>query len=299
MKNEELFSLSFSLNKMEKSRFGRLILPANKVKDIFYESPKSWIKMFSLSNISESYLFGARPPDIAAVLFAINISKKVVVLQHASNPRRKKINVQYLIKNYKKLFFWVMFIAITKAIGLMRGNSTNRSKSHIVVYHYTNGYKLEWLNCLGGLNTKFIRCQTPDVSKYGSIKNIPVCQKHVSCYYVDEPLTTTLGITKDQEQKILKALQEKVGNRKIHVKIHPRSDHKKFYNLQNFVITDSIYPNCLFLAGFKSGLLDYRFNSEFFLKLDERTWRSEKYKKHEDKVMTYIEDVNKDLDHDL
>lgn len=294
---KQISYISFNINYEEVQRFGRQILPHEKITFFYYESFLSWFQILKGIKINTTYLWGARPPDTYAALYALKTSKKIIILQHAKNARRKKFTLKYFLLNYKKLFWWVLSILFLKVI--------TSSKKLIVckdieIYYFTDEYKKAWQDRLEQYGPKFIKCNLPDVSLYGTVKDIPVIEEKINCFYVDEPLTTTLGITSKEEKDILKKLNVINENQKIHVKLHPRSNPNKFEDLDNFILVDEIYKNCNILAGYKSGLLDFAFNYDKFYRLESSNWKEETLiKKIKIEDPTYIQDVLQGIKDDI
>lgn len=288
--------LSFNINEQEKIRFGRKILPIENINFFYYESMVSWFKNLRYQNVDICFLFGSRPPDSFAAKYALKISKKIIILQHAKNSRRKKFTMNYFLQNYKKLFFWLNAIFFLKFVTYFKRN--NNSYSDIVVFYFTEEYKKDWEERLGKYSPKFVKCDPPDVSIYGTEQDIQINEKKIDCFYIDEPLTTTLGISSKEEEKLLLDLQDLVTNKTIYIKLHPRSYHGKFKNFTNVIIVNEIYENCTFLVGYKSGLLDYNFKFEHEIKLIDYQWKQVFNNKINSKS-SYIDDVMKELQYDL
>jgi hypothetical protein len=286
-------NISFSSDQLEMRRYGRYLLPMNTVH-FYYEDIMSWSILFGLSDIDNAFIFGERPPDMSAFYFIIKRSKNVFIFQHAKNKIRTKHTMGYYFYNRKRSLRWVMSIAL-----LSMKNIFSVFKSHesnIVVYYFMDHYKVSLQRKLQKFDVCFVKCGCPDPTQYGTLSDIPVSDRHIECFYIDEPLDKTLGLSVERERVLMKKLISHLGaNVMIYVKLHPRSDKSKYSDFNQFVTVDEVYKNCKFLCGYSSGLLDFDFNNEVFVKLNEcLNWVNECSTKS-CKSLSYLNDVLDDI----
>jgi len=282
-------NFSFTVNELEKLRYGRYVLP-NNTKNIYYEDIRSWWKLLFVKNINRIFIFGERPPDMASLKYALKKSKHVVFLQHAKNEIRKKHTFNYYIKNRIKLFYWIFYVVFFKFIEIF--NFRKRKDLKIDIYYYTVEYKDSLSRKLSLYNTNFIKCAHPDVTKFGTLTDMKINKKPIRSFYIDEPLADTLGISREAEIKIIEELIKKIGlNVTLYVKLHPRSNGSKFDELKEVVIVDEVYQNCQILCGYNSGLLDFDFNNKMLYRLSNKLIWVLKENSSTEKNITYISDV--------
>ncbi len=265
--------LSFNIDKQEKKRFTEVISPP-ETAHFYYEEWSSWRIILKKLKVKTSFIWGRRPPDIAAFKLATAISKNLIILQHAKNPRREKVPLSYFIANFKKVILWLTSMLVIK-LRLSLSTNNNEQKCNVRIFYFTESYASEWKNTIGeDSNITYIKCTLPDVTQFGTIAKIKINHDEIDCFYVDEPLTTTLGISYQQEIKILKDLIHEANTKNIFVKLHPRSDKSKFNTLTEFTLTEQVYKNCKILAGYNSALMDYNFNNIHLIKLQkDSTWK--------------------------
>ena len=142
----------------------------------------------------------------------------------------------------------------------------------IIVAYFKNFYKDRWQKLLGLQNVTFIECGHPDPLEYGTENRLATCLEENDYFYVDEPLTSTLGISGIDEIEIVKKMISSFSIRNLKVKLHPRSSRTKFASLPEIELCDQIYLNSKYVFGYRSGLLDAPFSSKSTVyKLDPST----------------------------
>jgi hypothetical protein len=168
-----------------------------------------------------------------------------------------------------------------------------KHNTNISCYYFTNYYRNRLNNVIK--NVLYHKCGEPDPVSFGSEKPILINNQIIDFFYIDEPLTKTLGITSSKEKIIISNLIIKFNIDKLYVKLHPRSSKEKFAGLTNIVLTDSIFSNSKNLIGYKSNLLRHPFKSERFIELSssELSWNKKEYKAS--KTTSYSNDVKKKI----
>ena len=96
----------------------------------------------------------------------------------------------------------------------------------------------------------------PNMLQYGSTENLKVVDKHINILFIDEPFETTLGCS---SADIVSLIATENNNGLIHIKLHPRSDYKKYDipSLDNVRFIDYIPLSIDKLYGFKSNLFSF------------------------------------------
>lgn len=269
--------LSVNIDALEKERFVRHLL-IDECDFYFHEDKRSILGKCKFKNAKQVLIWGRRPPDIEAFKLASKTAKTIIILQHAKNPRRERVPVSYYRQNFKKLVYWLSSISRLRATRWKFTKTTNQPR--VLLFYFTEAYKKEWQQHFTEKhNVDYIQCNSPDVSRFGSKIDTKISNKVVPCFYVDEPLTQTLGISEQQEITLLIELERVIADT-IYVKLHPRSDPDKFKHLNLFKVVDCIYKNASTVAGYRSGLLDYQFNNQTQLTLQtDLSWRKENQKK--------------------
>ncbi|AIY66938.1 polysialyltransferase family glycosyltransferase [Pseudoalteromonas piratica] len=269
--------LSVNIDALEKQRFARHVLH-NQCEFYYHQDKRSILGKCKFNNAKQVFIWGRRPPDIEAFKLASNTADTIIILQHAKNPRREQVPLSYYKQNFKKVLYWLSSIGRLK---LSRWQSIKKTRQpKVLLFYFTEAYKKEWQrHFTENHNVEYILCNSPDVSRFGATTDTKICTTPVPCFYVDEPLTHTLGITEQQEITLLIELQQLIGDT-IYVKLHPRSNTDKFKHLNLFKVVDCIYQNASTVAGYRSGLLDYQFNNETSLTLQKDLSWQKQLKKH-------------------
>ncbi|MCF6455631.1 polysialyltransferase family glycosyltransferase [Pseudoalteromonas sp. MMG024] len=269
--------LSVNIDALEKERFARHVLH-NQCDFYYHEDKRSIFGKCKFSHAKHVFIWGRRPPDIEAFKLASRSADTIVILQHAKNPRRDQVPLSYYKQNFKKLVYWLSSIGRLKLSRWYLAHKAHQPK--VLLFYFTEAYKTEWQQHFTEQhNVEYILCNAPDVSSFGAKTDAKVCATPVPCFYVDEPLTKTLGISEQQEITLLVELQQLIGDT-IYVKLHPRSNIDKFNHLNLFKVVDCIYQNASTVAGYRSGLLDYRFKNHTWLTLQKDLSWQKKLKKH-------------------
>ena len=265
---------------------------------LFCESARSWWRILGLIRRGTGTLIvmGARPPDKAAVRYLGGYAETVVILQHASNRRRKfkELPRGYIRRNLKKLIYWSLFSILCRLL------SRGAGAVPIRLYHFTSCYRDEWTQCLGEERFSAVHCPRPDPTRFGTIEDIPVTDVPVAYQLIDEPFTQTLGISNMEERELLQAiLNATVDGANIMVKVHPRSHPEKYAFSRRYVISDSIHSHAETVIGYRSGLLDYRFVSRRRLTISPNGRSFDvlpsSAEKSDGQHLTYLDCVERDL----
>jgi hypothetical protein len=267
--------LSVNINDLERQRFSNHLL-GNNCAYYYHEKFTSILGSCKFNLAQTVFIWGRRPPDIAAYKRAVKLNKNIIILQHAKNPRRESVPLNYYLSNFKKVVMWISSMGRLKLPKISNLIKVKNKQPSVHILYYTEEYKAEWQQHFKHINNiNYIKCDEPCVSTFGSSTSTIINTQPINCFYVDEPLTTTLGITLKQEQKLLIQLAEKIQG-KIYVKLHPRSDRNKYKGIPQFKVVDQIYNNVDFLAGYRSSLLDFNFNTSKMLRLThEQVWCEE------------------------
>lgn len=250
-------NVAFLLNYLESNRYGKIILPEN-VDCIYVEDPFSWIGLIKFRRriIDHLFVFGSRPVDIACLKCLGPFSKKVIILQHASNPKRylNEVPLNFLLANAWKLTVWTLFIAVCRFLSYGK-------ISNVVLFYYSEFYLQEWTTILKGIPFSSYKCPSPNVLTYGSQHSIKVCVDAVKFQLIDEPFPSTLGITESDEKNLLLDILNATSPHLVYVKVHPRSDPSKYKCSKRFIISSYLYDNADVVVGYRSGLLKFPFKS--------------------------------------
>ena len=259
-------------NKIEYLRFTSKILACDII--IEHENPISYLKLFNLDlKNSVIYFIGLRMPDVYLLRNLSNRCSSIIVLQHAFNQNNILKSYMYLAQNFLKYFMWSCSIS---ASFFLRFKS--KKVAEIKCYYFTDYYLKRLSNFVRPVN--FFKCSEPNPTYFGSEIKININSEIIDFLYIDEPLTKTLGITLNEEERILMKLISDFQINKLFVKLHPRSNPNKFDKFKNIIITTSIFTNTKNIIGYQSNLLRYRFKSKNFIKLDRisQKWVKSKYK---------------------
>lgn len=270
-------------NAEEYNRFTKKIIDCDIL--IIHEKPSSYFNILNMSlSESEFYFIGARAPDIYLISNIINRCKQIHILQHAFNKNYSKVSIYFLYNNFCRFVAWFVSIIIGHIFKFKR-----KVNSDVYCYYFTNYYKLRIGNVYP--NITFYSCSKPDPTVFGTSVQMNKNLTPINYFYVDEPLTKTLGLTNKSELQLICNLINQFKIKKLYVKLHPRSNKFKFSKIKQVYITESIYQNSKHIIGFKSNLLKFNFNSKYFIGLDKKdlSWKLNKRKSFE--VGTYIEDV--------
>ncbi|MBE0364312.1 hypothetical protein PULV_a2617 [Pseudoalteromonas ulvae UL12] len=255
--------LSVNINPLEKKRFTEDILE-HDCEFYFHEEFKSVFTRCKFKQAKTVFIWGRRPPDISAFKLAVKTVENIVIMQHAKNPRREVVPISYFFTNFKKVCKWLVSMGRLK-VG--RPMARKGDSPRILVFYFTDAYRDEWQSHTHGLqDVSFIKCEPPRVNKYGVVIEPDISLESVNCFYVDEPLTTTLGISEAEERQLILSLARKIEG-PILVKLHPRSCVSKFNGLSQFQVVDAIYQHARIIAGYNSALLDFNFSAKLMFKL--------------------------------
>jgi len=251
-----------TLDRQDAQRFARS-LSQDGDRHLFFEEATSWFEIWRLIRQGTGTLvvFGARPPDKAAVRCLGPFVDTVVILQHAVNKRRSfgDLPLGYFARNAKKLLYWSLFIVLCRLLSPLGRSHTWDNIAHL--FYFTSDYHEEWIGTLGEEQISARSCPRPDPTRFGTSQDIPVLDSPVAYQLIDEPFDTTLGITRPQEHKLYEAILGATLGHKIHVKLHPRSLADKYAFSDRFILSDALHSHANTVIGYRSGLLDYPFAS--------------------------------------
>lgn len=249
-------------NHSDAERFASDLLSPDDLR-IYAEDIRSWagVRKVLRDGAGTMILIGLRPPDWAGLLYLGQRCRAVAVLQHAKQPRRSisELPPGFFIQNLHKLFYWAAFSAYCKLMSFL--SRTSRGDRIVRLYHFSDDYTKELERFLTSGTYEAIACPLPDPTRFGTSVDIPISQDPVAFHLIDEPFTTTLGLSAAKERELLQAILDAAAPDRIHVKVHPRSTHNKFSFSDRFIISEAIYAKARTLIGYRSGLLDYPFQS--------------------------------------
>jgi hypothetical protein len=283
----KVLKVAIVTNKLEYHRFTSKIISCDVI--IEHENPFTYLKLFSLNfKKSEFYFIGLRLPDVYLIKLLKNRCSRLVVLQHAFNENNNIKSFSYFLNNAVKFLMWLFSILITNLFLYKIKYNTKTS-----CYYFTDYYRKR-LNTIVK-NVLYHKCGEPDPLNFGSKEKILIEDQIINYFYVDEPLTRTLGISLSREKKLISDLITEFHINKLFVKLHPRSSKEKFAGLPNIVLTDSIYSNSKTLIGYKSNLLRHPFKSEKFIELSRAklSWHIKDY--NFSKSGSYSNDVKNNI----
>lgn len=274
-------------NKMEYYRFTSKIVKCDII--IEHENPISYLKLlnFNLEN-TVIYFIGLRLPDIYLLKNLLNKCPSIIVLQHAFNHNNILKSVTYLVHNSVKFFCWACSIVFSFSLRFK-----SKSSTEIKCYYFTDYYLKRLLNLVKSVD--FFKCSNPNPTYFGSETKININNEIIDYFYIDEPLTKSLGIAATEEKILLKELIRNFGINKLFVKLHPRSNPNKFAEFQNIEITKSIFVNAQNLIGYQSNLLRYSFNSKNLIRFDRISMKWNKSTYNVIEFGDYSNDVIKHL----
>lgn len=264
---------AFFLDELDERRFGSPLLDDTSYEAVYFEKPFTFLAS-NYDRCNRSFIFGARPIDLFALKIALKKSRRVYVFQHALNPIRDSHTFMYFFQNRKKLIKWLIFILLVKLRLILSCRSIDDC-GELVVLSHTDQFEKYIKSKVKGFNisvSQYFKLSPPCPLTWGSDSIINVKNSLIEAFYVDEPLDQTLGIQVWEEQNILISLFDLLPIDEVYVKLHPRSNPRKFDFCDKFKVVDSIYKNCSYLIGFNSGLLNYSFIRDFDCRLENQKW---------------------------
>lgn len=274
-------------SKAEYLRFTKKIIDCDLI--IEHEKPITYLNFLKIDfQNSIFYFMGLRAPDVFLIKNLYGKCEKIIVFQHAFNENNIIKSASYILNNFFKFFMWSISICLSYFL-----KAKKNIKTIVECFYFTKYYKKRLTNFIH--NARFIRCSDPDPTIYGTQKKIVVKNDKVDYFYIDEPLTKSLGITKKEENKLIENLISNYDINKLYVKLHPRSKKDKFTTFKRIAITENIYKNCQNLVGYQSNLLRYNFKSKNFIMLnrDLKSWSKVAYLTYGEG--SYVDDVKKHL----
>ena len=271
--------------RIEYERFTSKIF--NCEKFVTHQNPLSLFKLYFLNLKQYEIIFVAsRVPDVFLLKFLKNKASNIIVLQHAFAENNQFYNFNYLKNNFLKFFLWFCSIIFMVPLLFKKSATTN-----LLCFYFTDYYKLRIKKIYNDSN--FYECSEPNPLVYGSPNQIKVNDNKCEFFYIDEPLTKTLGISYKKEVYLIKNLITQYNIKKMYVKIHPRSNKDKYRFFKNIFPTDQVFINSNYIIGYKSNLLRYNYNSKFLIYLDNISMKWKKKKFEKKFKVGYIADVRK------
>lgn len=272
-------------NRIEYERFTSKIFTCEIF--ITHQNPFSFFKLYLLNlNQFEIVFVASRTPDIFLLKFLKNKASNITVLQHAFSKNNQFYNFYYLKNNFKKFALWFCSMIFMIPLVFKKNITTN-----LTCFYFTDYYKRRIKKIYN--NSKFYKCSEPNPLLYGSPYEIKTNEDKCEFFYIDEPLTKTLGISIKEERNLIKNLINKYNIKKLYVKIHPRSNKDKYLSFINILPVDCVYTNSTNIIGYKSNLLRYNYNSRYLIYLNYNMMKWEKKKFSKKHNVGYISDVKK------
>jgi hypothetical protein len=262
--------------------------PDGKIKEVNRQIPKN-SKLIKVESNSFKSLRGLlfeldpdvlvvmaqRIPDSALVAIANNLGIQTVMLQHGLYiPFMKKNNSIFIHKMYKSLRYIQYSITVAKTINqtlfkvcwayfniLTKGKKITQydlplkkiNASKVLVYgdywkryHQSEfGYSLEQQIIVG----------YPDLDQLNAIKQNT--QEDAVCY-ICQTLVEDDRLPRSNMERFIQLLCENIGNRKLYIKLHPRSDITLYNPLKgknNVIFLNKKFPHCNKYIGHYSSLI--------------------------------------------
>lgn len=216
-----------------------------------------------------------RVPDSALVAIANKLGIQTVMLQHGLYvPFMKKNNSIFISKMYKALRYLQYSITVAKTINqtpfkvcwayfniFTKGKKITQydlplkkiNTSKVLVYgdywkryHQSEfGYSLEQQIIVG----------YPDLDQLNAIKQNP--QEDAVCY-ICQTLVEDDRLPRSNMERFIQLLCANIGNRKLYIKLHPRSDITLYNPLKgknNVIFLNKKFPHCNKYIGHYSSLI--------------------------------------------
>jgi len=229
-----------------------------KLKLFYYERPSSLLRLFFPIYTNCVLIIGSRAPDLAAVRFFNKKKYRILITQHNINDNRTHITFKYVRNNIKKLIKWMASIQLLNIARCLA--KEKKDDNEITVTYFENFYKQRWRSIFDTQKIQFLKCDPPDPLVYGTEITIKACLEKNEFFFVDEPLTQTLGLSAKGEVELIKNLIRKFSIQSMKVKLHPRSQKGKFNDIPEIEVVDSIFLNSNCVFGYRSGLLKANFS---------------------------------------
>jgi len=299
----------------------RLIPENSKLIKVEHSSFKSLRKLLLKLDPDILVVMAQRIPDSALVSVANKIGIKTIMLQHGLYiPFMKKDNSIFISKIYKVFRYLQYSIVVARAIDqnpfkvcwayfniLTKGkkitqydlplNEINTSKVLVYGdywkrYHQSEfGYSLEQQIIVG----------YPDLDQLNAIKQHP--QEDAVCY-ICQTLVEDDRLPRVDMDRFINILSENIGNKKLYIKLHPRSNlaiYKPLMSRKNIIFLDKEFPYCEKYIGHYSSLLamGMHLTNKIFL------WKFENHNEYPDYLINNVckfssnkQDLDKFLDLD-
>lgn len=244
-------------------------------------------------NVNTVYLVGLRAVDIELIKAISRFNLNVIVLQHAFNENRASLTPRIITSNFKKSINWITVILVLRILKLFVGLIYEKQRAVYYIFYYTNYYEKRFATI--GLDYCAYLCDFPNPFTFGCVNNIVKAERSVEAFYVDEPLSSTLGIPSRREIEALERFRNIHNVKEIEVRLHPRSYRHKYDGVNFIKVVDDIPEYCEYLLGYKSNLLlgDFSYGAFFGLNDDILEFVVCDLKKS---TGQYIEEVKQKLD---
>lgn len=192
---------------------------------------------------------GLRFPDLVLIRICKYKNWKIVILQHNSH-----VPEYVLLERLKKVWFgslkylcWLVFsfLMLTLMMFKQRGDEGRQ-----FCYCFNREFALKVVKLTGPCVVEIL--SLPDMRIYGA-DTVKLSSRTLEFFFVDEPFEQTIGI---QSPVVLEeALKFLPDNRSLYVKLHPRSDPRKYVNSGQQVVVIDYFPEAVeVLFTFNSNL---------------------------------------------
>ena len=243
-------------------------------------------------NVKTIYLVGLRVVDIELIKAISRCTVNVIIRQHAFNENRARLTLGIVTSNFKKSINWIFVIIVLRILKVTVGLKYEKQRAVYSIFHYTEYYEKRFATI--GLDYIAYLCDFPNPFTFGCVSNIKKAGRSVEAFYVDEPLSSTLGIPSRREIEALERFRIINNVTEIEVRLHPRSDRHKFDGVNFIKVVDDIPEYCEYLLGYRSNLLlgDFTYGAFFGLKEDTMEFVVSDLKKS---TGQYIQEVKQKL----
>lgn len=235
---------------LDEFRFFRFFQNEND-RSLYYNSLKTVFSLLAVRNEQLKVVVnGLRIPDRFLIYLCKLKHLEIIVLQHnAEVPRYSNMaKIRKIYNNFGKYTVWILFCLLLAPIVLaLMKRGQNYSGT---CFYFTEEFGSEVENICP--NFQFRKCSWPDMRRFGSASDAAI-RGHASYFFIDEPFENTLGISSDV--LLLKALTHVSEQEKLVVKIHPRSDDRKYDDFLDRLKITNIFPETIdFIFTYKSNL---------------------------------------------
>ena len=279
--------------------------PSNRLKEVMSKLPKNsklikikkpnyqYIKNLMQEISPDTFLVMAqRIPDSALVSVANELGIKTFKFQHGLYIPFMKRNMKMFISNIVKTIRYIQYsLVIAKATNFnklqmikeyinifLKGKKITNTNLPIdrinadTVFVYGEYWKKYHKEQYGYDYNQQIIVGYPDLMQLGEIRKKP---KEDAICYICQTLVEDGRLGREHMEYFIKILSESIGDKKLYIKLHPRSDmrlYRLLQNRENIIFIKNDFPHCNKYIGHYSSMLAiamYLTNEVFLWKFDD------------------------------